>query len=445
MDTKVTHKPIPLDDSDNSEDAEQDQDDIDDLEDVIPQIPLGTRVAGASLFGAIKTKGDPDVVFVGAGPVGLWTAIQIKLLVFVVILLKTCLHAVEHIDCFLYQMYSPSANIIMFEKHQQYQRSHVLRLEQSSFRHCVENKKLKDMVSKFPKFIRTNELEDQFLKVAAELEIQIEFKNVENFKEIRTQFPKTKIFIGADGSHSIVRRDVFDGELRHQETLQCTAEIKYEVVGSTKSMNMATQTYPTMKALGLIATEHIGKEREGKSPVTLRLLIEPMLYEQMKGATFKSPWYFPSHKDLIPEKVSEAVHIWLNAKATFVGEHRVPGSERLTVLKLTSYATKHSVKYLNDGATVFLVGDSCFAVPFFRALNNGISSGTQLAQTVARMIDKTLPSNVTKVGGWLNQKIRTMSLGSSFLDMFQLSVTSSGHKSFFEFTPGMFPIMCDHL
>lgn len=48
-----------------------------------------------------------DVVVVGAGPVGLWTAIQI-------------------------QLRFPDAHVVMFEKHSSYQRRHVLRLVRRS-------------------------------------------------------------------------------------------------------------------------------------------------------------------------------------------------------------------------------------------------------------------------------------------------------------------------
>lgn len=48
-----------------------------------------------------------DIVFVGAGPVGLWTAIQAK-------------------------KRNPQAQIQVYERYTEYQRSHVLRLEHFS-------------------------------------------------------------------------------------------------------------------------------------------------------------------------------------------------------------------------------------------------------------------------------------------------------------------------
>lgn len=54
-----------------------------------------------------------DIVFLGAGPVGLWCAVQTKILV-------------------------PAAEIVMVEKYKTYQRSHVLKLAKSSFNHCVQ-------------------------------------------------------------------------------------------------------------------------------------------------------------------------------------------------------------------------------------------------------------------------------------------------------------------
>ncbi len=54
-------------------------------------------------------KEKADVVFVGAGPVGLWTAVQLKLA-------------------------SPQTNVLMLEKYIEYQRSHVLKVDPASFK-----------------------------------------------------------------------------------------------------------------------------------------------------------------------------------------------------------------------------------------------------------------------------------------------------------------------
>ncbi len=56
-----------------------------------------------------ESKERADVVFVGAGPVGLWTAVQLKLA-------------------------SPQTKVLMLEKYTAYQRSHVLQVDQASYK-----------------------------------------------------------------------------------------------------------------------------------------------------------------------------------------------------------------------------------------------------------------------------------------------------------------------
>jgi hypothetical protein len=98
----------------------------------------------------------PDVIFIGGGPVGLWTAIQTKI-------------------------YNPSANIIVFEKYSTYQRSHVLLLSKASFKNKIRDyatdKKgaddFRNMIAKFEKVIRTNDLETRLIEFAKTLGVQI--------------------------------------------------------------------------------------------------------------------------------------------------------------------------------------------------------------------------------------------------------------------------------
>lgn len=67
---------------------------------------------------SIMVPAAPDVVFVGAGPVGLWTAVQIKIL-------------------------CPWASILMLEKYAEYQRKHVLLLDKASLHGIPDHGNLK--------------------------------------------------------------------------------------------------------------------------------------------------------------------------------------------------------------------------------------------------------------------------------------------------------------
>lgn len=94
-------------------------------------------------------------------------------------------------------------------------------------------------------------------------------------------------------------------------------------------------------------------------------------------------------------ELSRSVKIWLNARAD--KEERVKGSERMTAVKLRCYASRKVATTLpTQGSqgqrntaqpvSVFLVGDAAYGVPFFRSLNNGILSGTKLAETLNDLV-----------------------------------------------------------
>jgi hypothetical protein len=123
----------------------------------------------------------PDIIFIGGGPVGLWTAIQLSL-------------------------YNPTANILVFEKYATYQRSHVLLLSKASFKnrlkkHATDKSgvdSFMDMISKFEKVIRTNDLENRLIECAKSRGIQICIENITSIDSLCARFPSTKIIVGIE-------------------------------------------------------------------------------------------------------------------------------------------------------------------------------------------------------------------------------------------------------
>ncbi len=106
-----------------------------------------------------------------------------------------------------------------------------------------------------------------------------------------------------------------------------------------EKLNSMNQAYPVMKLMHHIAEEHIGTEKYGKSPVTLRLLVSRKEYEGLKDATFKNPFLLSSyeHRQLMGEQLWKSITVWLNAKEALVMEKRVPSSEKLYALNLSIY------------------------------------------------------------------------------------------------------------
>ncbi|MDF2577340.1 MAG: hypothetical protein K0S74_824 [Chlamydiales bacterium] len=169
---------------------------------------------------------DTNIVMVGAGPVGLWTALQVKLA-------------------------NPKINIKIFEKHVQFERSHLLRIENNSLEEILyqksdpkqttivqrifDNIHAKGLQQEQQKhiLIRTNELESVLREEVLALGIEIEYntvvlttdefkeytngneklvsrlsgKSIKTFKDLKSVFAKSfshNIIIGSDVSHSAV-------------------------------------------------------------------------------------------------------------------------------------------------------------------------------------------------------------------------------------------------
>jgi hypothetical protein len=303
----------------------------------------------------------PQIIFIGAGPVGLFTAIQVKL-------------------------HDPKLDIVMFEKYEEYQRKHVLLIEESSYDGSHQDQRFQEMLAKLIGPVRTNELETQLLSFARSIGISIVYRNITSVEELAKQFPETTIFIGSDGSHSIVRKQIFNDEMEEYQDLQYVVELKYEVNGNTRPLNSLSELLPAMTQTFHFAAEHVGKERDGVTPITVRFFIDKTTFDELKakGVTFKNPLKLNdvhANDSLNLRKLIDSIRAWLITRQDLVNENWIEGSVKITAINLAVYKSKYFALESKDKQW-FLVGDAALAVPYFRALNAGLLSGTQLAKLV---------------------------------------------------------------
>ena len=128
---------------------------------------------------------NPDVVLIGAGPVGLFTAIEMKL-------------------------HNPDLNIKILERNKEYTRQHILRLEEESLKNSMAYQKYQE-VRALNGYVPTSEIEATFLNIAQNLNIEIERGvKIIDAKDLFEEFPSAHTIIGADGAHSTIRKQLFD-------------------------------------------------------------------------------------------------------------------------------------------------------------------------------------------------------------------------------------------
>lgn len=273
---------------------------------------------------------EADVVFIGAGPVGLWTAIQAKLR-------------------------NPDLKIVMYEKYPEYKRKHVLKMNKDSFKGIPEDERLQQIVDDFPTFVRTSVIEENFKNYALELSIEINYEKVESCEVLASHYPDDTVFIGSDGSHSLVRHEIFDYKLQVGQDLQYIAEIKYMVEGETSELNSATELLPVMSHSKFTASEHVGSKNGGLTPVTVRFFVDEETFNQLRGedgngAKFSNPFHY---EDLsngnVPEKLANSVKAWLYWRRRLKNENRVQheassqNGEKITAINLAVYASEEFV------------------------------------------------------------------------------------------------------
>lgn len=312
-----------------------------------------------------------DIVFIGSGPTGLWTAINAKL-------------------------QNPSTNIVMYEKYQEYKRSHILRLDKQSFKGHVPDQALTAMVASFDKAIKTNDLEKALKDFALKLGIHIEYEKIQDMQALAQRHNKAAVIVGSDGSHSLVREQIFGDKKQFEYDLQHIVELKYHVRGHTTKLNGLRHGIPVMSFSKYFVSENVGKQKDGYTPVTVRFFVDEKTYQQLRGkdgggAKFNNPYNLDDQKK-IPKDLYKSISAWADWRSKIKGDQMVRArdnpdkGERITAINLAVYASEKFVK-LEHGKHWALVGDAALGVPYFRALNAGLLSGTQLSKAICNHLN----------------------------------------------------------
>lgn len=321
-------------------------------------------------------KGKPaDVVIIGGGPVGLWTAVQVK-------------------------KRRPEAHVRVYERYAEYQRSHILRLEnfsmnvyakkngdeaEAAFLQEVLGEKLansfKAAAGAGTVFIRTNDLEHALKEHARALGIETVLRRIDTPQQAMDENPSCKTFIAADGAHSKMRTALLGEEAVTDYPMQYVVEIKYQAEGRAGTLDFLGDQYKANKLLSNMVFEYVGREKEGKTPVTLRFFVDADTYGGIPQAGFKDPLAVNDAR--LPAALRQDIKTYMNIRAEKAGEVYAQGSAKLSKLTLSVYSAK-KFAVVKEGRGWFIVGDAAMGVPYFRALNAGLIMGSQLAGIVTR-------------------------------------------------------------
>lgn len=323
---------------------------------------------------------DAEVVIVGGGPIGLWTAIQIKTL--------------------------SGRKVVVLEKHQVYKRSEIsLNIYKASLQ-GVQDKGLKILAKSWGgKQISIKALEDSLEKRAFEVGVHLLKGQEVNPLDLPQLCPNAKLFIGADGAKSRTRERIFGNHFRFNTPLQYTIQVQYAISQSEnhnvpsifKSLYELSEMYQMQKFAEHLIIQNIRPLDERAAKISLQIFVNHSTYKAMANATFATPYYFETDLHKIPDPLKQLLIKWLGSRALMKGEAVLSDriqSNKMTVIGLGAYATNEVCKVDTEGKVWALVGDAAQGYPYFRAINNGFLLGTSLARSVnkafAQANDKSL-------------------------------------------------------
>jgi 2-polyprenyl-6-methoxyphenol hydroxylase-like FAD-dependent oxidoreductase len=299
-----------------------------------------------------------DAVVVGAGPVGLFFALQLK--------------------------YRTGMSILMLEKYEEYQRKHVLNIELASFATTIRDipeleEPLADLVGKVP----TGQIEATLKRLALDAGVQIRTGvHVESVDKLEVDYPGAKYYIGADGRRSVMRMQRFGDNLCYDYRVMRIVFCKYEVSGETRALDWWDYIQLSMGNENVKHTvnELVGKSREGTTAVTLQFHVSEEEFNNLDGFTAKSPATIDDVLQRSPT-LGPSVRAWFEHRVNILKE-KVIGRPRINPVPLDVYQAASVVCRGSKGKVWALIGDAAFGLPFFRALNDGLQCASSLATAI---------------------------------------------------------------
>jgi 2-polyprenyl-6-methoxyphenol hydroxylase-like FAD-dependent oxidoreductase len=315
-----------------------------------------------------KIQNKLSIGIVGAGPVGLWTAVNIL--------------AREH-----------DVNITLYErKDLPYKRGHLLKLDLKNLISELDKYNSDEVKEKLLNFLKTrnsnsnliatNLLETFLLGIVNETGGVVQYEKIENPFEL---YKKHDIIIGADGANSLVRRKIFCNELSVRETMQYSILVKFRAKLENKKKEGYLKRVSEMIKNKVIHQILYGPvEADGFRNVTIIVIPshnEQNIMREISPPTFKNPWNIYDGIN-IPSAASKIVK---NIKEVLASREILPSdisdsAASVNFVELNNYASKNFVKCNN--AIWMLVGDAASGVPFFRSLNKGFIEGIHLANEI---------------------------------------------------------------
>jgi hypothetical protein len=271
---------------------------------------------------------------------------------------------------------------------------------------------LLDQLRKDP-HIRTNKLQEIFMRVAKKRGVKVKTKKEvkpETFwEDVLPTNGSPQLLIGADGTHSVVSDCAFPPGNQIKHEFDYVLQLRYEIKGQHKAEKINPITcVQDMARHGLIANEYVGNFSDGRTPVTMQMMISKQAFLELQAATSKTPLQ-PFKKDSgiinskevtttneinnltmddVPTLTRSFLLGYLNNKMQKCFENQdVIDRESIRISVNEAPATHAKQVFCETNAVpCFLVGDASLGLSYFKGLNAGLESAAKFFSIMAPTI-----------------------------------------------------------
>lgn len=230
--------------------------------------------------------------------------------------------------------------------------------------------------------IRIRELEEVLKNIAENKGAQIQYAEVTEQTNLYQEYPNMDLLLGCDGTHSMISDKIFGKDNQEKHSFDYVLQVRFEVTGPGVQ-KVDLPTWPAyLQAYGLAGEEIIGKTVDGKTPITMQIMIPKEEFEALKlHATSKNPIrpFNDEEQKLehVPAAIMKKAKGYLGFRLAHYtkhnsGEHIDMSDVRLSVNEAPASRAKSVLKFdkIDEREVcVMLSGDAALGLSYFKGVN----------------------------------------------------------------------------